>query len=165
MKYTCSFSLLLLSISVSAQNEVTSELLYSLTKRTIEADSIVAHKLLKFVAMPTEVWDSKTNQPRTGAYLTSDDLDTISYQVAHPIFKTWDVPEIRGIKNLKILKKCKGRIDCLTVSLPIVSRDQKAIIIYYKLSSKHSAAGFVAVWKRKPNDEWEESGGGMIWIT
>lgn len=157
----------LISLVASGQPSVNDSVLYDLTSRTIGSNRKLNSKklrILKFVTVPVEVWDKEKRMPRTGAYLSPNDLESIANQIQYPAIKTWDRDIITKKANIKLVAKIHKR-ECLVISLPIVSADGQKIVIYYQSVSKYSGAGFVTVWRRANLGTWIKEEEAMLWIT
>lgn len=154
-------------LAVNGQTDARDSLLLDLTSRMIDSFDMLNGeriKIMKSVTIPTEVWDEQSKKPRTGSYFSPDDLESISQQVQNPAIETWNVSLIRKKKKVNFVTRV-GRRECLLISLPIVSKDGRTVVIYYRSMSKRSGAGFVTVWRKTNQGAWTKDKDAMLWIT
>lgn len=155
-----------ISTTLSGQGIDYEKLLYDLTARTIQGHDSSKNeiKLVRFAAIPSEIWDNQKKSPKTGSYFTETDLESISRQIENPIIKTWDADPIRKLRYVKLISKPRGH-NSLLISLPIISQDGLTIVMYYQVLDKRASAGFVTVWRKTQEGNWKVEKRDMLWIT
>lgn len=162
--------LISVSINVSAQHQIADSTTYDLALRTIQSFTKTQVQVLHSIVIPTIFWDSTNKTPKAGKYFKESDLDFISSQISNPSVTTWNTEAFTKIRNIRLVKKLKGR-ECLIISLPIYSKDLTTVVIYYEAWDKsfhgqeRSGAGFATVWKRNSGNGWTKAKEEILWIT
>ena len=171
--------LFFLSGNAFAQQPISDSLIYSLTIQTIDEYSKGKINVLKYPVIPSQLWDSESGEVRLGDYFEESDAEFIKEQIQNPAVKSWDKGRFKEKQNIKLTKRIRGGLSIfglhgkehLIISLPIISKDLDTVIIFYESWDKSlfyrwsSGAGFVAIWTKNPNGEWEMTKNDMLWIT
>ena len=168
-----------LSGNAFAQQLILDSLIYSLTIKTIDDYSKGKINILKYPVIPSQLWDRESGEVSPGKFFKDSDAEFIKEQIQNPAVKTWDKGRFKEKQNIKLTKRIRRGLsflglhgkEHLIISLPIISNDLDTVVIFYESWDKSlfnrwsSGAGFVAIWTKNQNGEWEITKNDMLWIT
>jgi hypothetical protein len=156
----------LMPITVSAQSTISDTLLFSLIHQSIEAVVFEKLNIFREVMIPKPLMHSKGELARDLAYFTQDDLDGIAKQIKNPRITSWNTKTFTHDGNVNIVRDKK--VDqCLFLSIPLISKDENVILIYYenrlKIRRKKFGSGTACVWKKNLSGEWIQERQQVVW--